>query len=365
LPLEALVPQHIVPLPDAPYTLTDKLQVRLHMARRIAAMEEHSRRCAEAIGAGSFDILFANSCMFLFSPAIGRHLAIPSVLYLQEPNRPLYEALPDPFWAAPTPVPGRGAGSALKEAFVDVRRIRNARLQVREEVRNAKSYGRILCNSYFSRENILRSYGVDAEVCYLGIDERQFQAGPPEREPLIVGVGSFRPEKNPRLCIEAVACMKAPRPPLLWIANSANADHLADMKALAGQRGVAFEVRVGVSDEELVASLQKASAMIYAPRLEPFGLAPLEASACGTPVVVIAEGGLRETFVDGVNGLVADPTPAALADALERLLADSAAARRIGQEGRREAETKWTHRAATERLIAKLQAELERTRPVP
>ena len=44
--------------------------------------------------------------------------------------------------------------------------------------------------------------------------------------------------------------------------------------------------------------------MIYAPRLEPFGLAPLEACACGTPVVAIAEGGVRETIVDGKNGRV-------------------------------------------------------------
>ena len=43
--------------------------------------------------------------------------------------------------------------------------------------------------------------------------------------------------------------------------------------------------------------------MVYAPCLELVGLAPLEANACGVPVVAVAEGSVRETIVDGVYGL--------------------------------------------------------------
>lgn len=42
--------------------------------------------------------------------------------------------------------------------------------------------------------------------------------------------------------------------------------------------------------------------MLYTSRLEPFGLAPLEANACGTYVIAIAEGGIRESISDGING---------------------------------------------------------------
>ena len=42
--------------------------------------------------------------------------------------------------------------------------------------------------------------------------------------------------------------------------------------------------------------------MIYLPFLEPFGLAPLEANACGTYVVAIAEGGIRESITNEING---------------------------------------------------------------
>ena len=43
--------------------------------------------------------------------------------------------------------------------------------------------------------------------------------------------------------------------------------------------------------------IHSTAAMLYAPRLEPFGLAPLEANACGLPVIAVPEGGVRETVV--------------------------------------------------------------------
>jgi len=69
---------------------------------------------------------------------------------------------------------------------------------------------------------------------------------------------------------------------------------------------------------------------LYAPRLEPVRYAPLEANACELPVVGVAEGGLRETIVDGVNGLLVDP-PVALAEGIERIGCDESYARRLLQ----------------------------------
>jgi glycosyltransferase involved in cell wall biosynthesis len=356
LPLTDMIEEHIVPLGDESYRLTDKLQLTLHINRRLAAMEAHSRRCADEIAQGSFDILFANSCMYFRSAPIGRFVDLPSVLYLQEPYRWLYEAMPDPIWAAPA---SRGS---LKSAFLDLRLIRNSRIQMREEIRSARSYGRILVNSYFSREATLRAYGLDCEVCYFGINEKQFPVGPEERGFFVVSIGAFTREKNPRLCIETLAAVEGPRPALLWIANFVHDDYLREMKALAEARGVALDVQVGIPDQTLFGYLQTAMAMLYAPRLEPLGLAPIEAGACGTPVVAAAEGGVRETVLDGVNGLSRDAEPAPLARALEQLRDDPALARRLGAEGRRLAETKWSMRAATDRLVAKLEAEMARSR---
>jgi glycosyltransferase involved in cell wall biosynthesis len=94
--------------------------------------------------------------------------------------------------------------------------------------------------------------------------------------------------------------------------------------------------------------------MVYAPRLEPFGLAPLEANACGLPVVAVAEGGLRETIIDGVNGFLVQHQPQMMADAIQRLAHDKDLAAQLGKNGSRIVQEKWSVNAAVERLERQL-----------
>jgi len=75
-------------------------------------------------------------------------------------------------------------------------------------------------------------------------------------------------------------------------------------------------------------------------RVEGFGVALAEASACGLPVIAGQSGGLAEAVHDGETGLVVNPDdPAAVAAALKRLLGDQLFARRLGQAGRKAIET--------------------------
>jgi glycosyltransferase involved in cell wall biosynthesis len=355
LPLSSLIPEHIVDLAWPTSRLTDKLGLTLLTTRKLAAMEAHCRTCAEEIGRGGFDILFANACVFFRTTPIGRLVTIPSVINLGEPYRWLYEALPRLPWLAP---PRRTASllspSSLKAAIVDWKRIRNLRLQAREEFENAAGFSRILVNSYFSREMILRTYGLDAEVCYAGIDSDLFVDKKLDRTRSLVGLGSITPTKNVRLCIEAVGKLSAPRPTLIWVGNIADTGYLDEMKALANSRDVVFEAKVGVSDSELIDILNHAMALLYAPRLEPFGLAPLEANACGLPVIAVAEGGVRETMIDQVTGFLVENSPAAMAEAIERLSADPSLARTLAANARHAVKEKWGMKAAIDRLEQKL-----------
>jgi glycosyltransferase involved in cell wall biosynthesis len=171
-------------------------------------------------------------------------------------------------------------------------------------------------------------------------------------------LGALNNYKGELQAIEAVAAMREPRPRLLWIANAVKRDWLAHVTAQAAARRVDLEVRVSIPDEELTDCLRRATAMIYAPRLEPFGYAPLEASACATPVVAVAEGGVRETVIDGVNGILVEPDPKSLAAGLERVFADKDYARELGKRGREMALTKWSLDAAAKRLEDELASQV-------
>jgi len=96
--------------------------------------------------------------------------------------------------------------------------------------------------------------------------------------------------------------------------------------------------------------LNRATAMVYTPILEPFGLAPLEANACGLPVITIAEGGIRETIINNVNGLLVDYDKQAMANAVELIISDKAYARKLGENAHKLVIEKWSWSDAVKRL---------------
>jgi glycosyltransferase involved in cell wall biosynthesis len=293
--------------------------------------------------------------MFYGVAPMSHYVKIPKVIYLQEPYRRLYEAMPELFWIAPAP-PKKFWWSPryLRMFLSNLIEVQGSRVQAREELWNARAFDAILVNSRFSRESILRAYGLNAELCYLGIDTGKFVNRHQERENFIVGVGSFTPQKNIKFVIEALANVPEPRPRLVWIGNFASRSYLKELKLLAQSVNVGFEPKVGIGDDELVNTLNRASMMVYAPHLEPFGLAPLEANACGLPVIAVAEGGVRETVIAGVNGLLVEPDVKAMAAAIDRLRNEKHYARKLGESGRRLVGEKWSLDASIDRVERKL-----------
>lgn len=74
-------------------------------------------------------------------------------------------------------------------------------------------------------------------------------------------------------------------------------------------------------DEELRKLIQEATATIYVPVDEDFGMSPIESMSCGTPVIGVNDGGLKETILDGKTGILIHPDckPSDIAEAVKKI----------------------------------------------
>jgi glycosyltransferase involved in cell wall biosynthesis len=109
-----------------------------------------------------------------------------------------------------------------------------------------------------------------------------------------------------------------------------------ELVALAREAQAEDSVRFLTFDRSKIASAYRASDLVWYPTIddEPFGLVPLEAMACGIPLVVSRSGGMVETVIDEVTGLIVEKNDHhALADAALRLLTDEALRAHIVQQG--------------------------------
>jgi len=132
------------------------------------------------------------------------------------------------------------------------------------------------------------------------------------------------------------------------------------LRALAAELGVAdrLVLRGRIGRAEMPALLRSADAVVCVPWYEPFGIVPLEAMACGVPVVASAVGGQIDSVVDGVTGVHVPPRePRALAAALAGLLAEPGRRAALGAAGARRARERFAHArvaAATREVYAEV-----------
>jgi len=196
-----------------------------------------------------------------------------------------------------------------------------------------------------------------------GVDTRLFRPegdGPPRSDrPLLVAAGRMVPRTGFDDAIRALPHVPGARlviaggPPAAELPDDPEACRLLD---LAARARVADRVRLlgRVSHHDLPALFQRAHLAICTPWYEPVGLVPLEAMACGVPVVASAVGGLRDTVLPGITGEHVPPrSPGALARVLRGLLRDPVrlAAYRIAAVDRARSAYTWEQVAgATERV---------------
>ncbi|MEZ4526979.1 MAG: glycosyltransferase [Desulfobacterales bacterium] len=110
-----------------------------------------------------------------------------------------------------------------------------------------------------------------------------------------------------------------------------------------------------IHDSQLVRLYSDAMATVFVPLMEPLGLVPLESMACGTPVIGIREGGVRETVIHGKTGLLVDRDDQQLADAIMRLLEDKELYARLSKNCREYILENWTWEKSIKQLEAHFQ----------
>lgn len=297
--------------------------------RRVLGIRKYGRRIAQAIDAGGFDAVFANMSFVSQSPEILPYLKTPSLYYAPEPLRAVY----DPVVEAPPSL--RQTIKRIVFAPYDWYRGRFDRRAIKDATA-------VFTHSYFTKDTLLRTYGVQAEVIHLGVDSKTFRPLNVPRQPFVLSVGAMHPLKGHQFVIDAVATIPRTgtgRPKL--VAVGSRGDFGATLKAYAKQQGVDFELRQSVSMNELIKLYNQATVMAAAQFREPFGLITLEAMACGTPVVAVNEGGLTETVRDGVTGLLVQRDPVEFGEAIGRVFRDQDLAQRLGEDGRSEVLKKW------------------------
>ena len=140
--------------------------------------------------------------------------------------------------------------------------------------------------------------------------------------------------------------------------NFSSPEYERELQRLAENSGVQLTFRVCVSHVELVSLLRARPWFCGATSPDsgtPFGPAPLEANACGTPVVGIAEGGIRETIKHEQNGLLVNgDNPKELAQAIERLIDNPAFAAQLRASSLSYVKANWRMKDANDRVEAAL-----------
>lgn len=167
-----------------------------------------------------------------------------------------------------------------------------------------------IANSEHVKKRLKKYYQVDADVIYPPVDVSRFSFNQPSEDYFII-ISALTPFKKIDLAIEAFNRIKKP---LMIIGDGHERKHL---QALAGPT-VKFLGRL--DDDGVKHYLERAAALVFSHE-EDFGITPVEAMACGKPVIAYGKGGILETVINGKTGvLFQERTVEGLAQAVQEFL---------------------------------------------
>ncbi len=171
---------------------------------------------------------------------------------------------------------------------------------------------RFLANSRFVARRIARYYRREAEVLHPPVDTAFFTPGPGEPGDYCLAVSALAPYKR---LDQAIAACEGAGLELRIVGDG------PERRALEGLAGPRTRL-LGRVDPERLRALYRGARCLLQPGVEDFGIASVEALACGTPVVALAEGGVLDAVVDGEHGVLygGGRTVGSLPEAIDKAL---------------------------------------------
>ncbi|MDO8468947.1 MAG: glycosyltransferase [Candidatus Peribacter sp.] len=287
---------HLGPLDHADIRVS-RLQAWYRLLKRHEVLLPWMPRAVEAMDLRGFDVIVSSS------HAVAKGIIPPSgavhVCYCHTPMRYAWEMEEEYLRDFRVPQILR---RTVKRALKGLRRW---------DMTTARRVDRFIANSKTTQERIARVYGRESTVIPPPVQERFLEAALPgaaDRKGFLA-IGRLVPYKRFDLLIEAANALRLP----LTIAGTGR--DFSRLKALAGPtvRMIGF-----VPDTDLPELYGHARALLL-PQIEDAGVVPLEAQACGTPVIALRRGGVLDTVQENRTGIFfGEQTVPAIEEALGR-----------------------------------------------
>ena len=177
----------------------------------------------------------------------------------------------------------------------------------REENKGFKETNSILCNSDFTKSAIHEKFNRNSTIIFPGVDINKFTLNETDNK-YILTVNRIVPNKNLTFSIELIKKMKRRNNKIKLIIIGVKQPgfewHLDELNKKIKELDLIdnVEIHTNVTDSELVNSYKNCSVFLYTPKEEHFGIAPIEAMACGKPVIAFNTGGPKETIINDITG---------------------------------------------------------------
>jgi glycosyltransferase involved in cell wall biosynthesis len=208
--------------------------------------------------------------------------------------------------------------------------------QVREWIRQADNRlipeaKRVFANSKTVAERLLRFNKIESQPLYHPPPRAQSLRGG-EQGDYIFYPSRLEPQKRQELLIEAARFLETPVK-IVLAGGSRDAKHYESLvkKYNVGDRVC---LRGFVEESEMISLYANALGVCYLPFDEDYGYVTLEGMLAGKPVVVASDGGGATEFIEhGREGLIVEPEPRAIAEALDSLYSQRGPSQRMGARG--------------------------------